>query len=140
MEYPVKMPVGIHDLCYLYAKNIIVVAGSKGAGKTAFLLNVALLNQNDHEVIYFNSEMGDEEWTKRLQALGIHNKTDQKFKAWHRHDKFHERMDERNAIYIVDFMEIHDNFYEIAKPIRQIHEKLKDGICFIGIQMKRGGG
>ena len=47
-------------------------------------------------------------------------------------------MSEPHKIYIVDYLEVHENFYEIAKPIRKIHEKLGDSLCFIGVQMKAG--
>jgi len=33
---------------------------------------------------------------------------------------------------------VHENFYEIGKPIKQIWDKLKDGIAIIAIQMKAG--
>jgi len=46
------------------------------------------------------------------------------------------KIDGTKKIWIVDFLEIHENFYEIAKSIRQIHEKLGEGICFIAIQKK----
>jgi len=47
-------------------------------------------------------------------------------------------MDESKKIFIIDYLEIHDNFYEIGKHIRKIHEAIKDGICFIGVQKKKG--
>ncbi len=40
---------------------------------------------------------------------------------------------------MIDFLEVHENFYEIGKPIKQIWEKLKNGVAMIAIQMKGGG-
>lgn len=135
-EYPVKLPFGLNDVCSLFPQNITMVAGSKSAGKTAFLLNLALLNQNRHEIVYLNSEMGDGEYTNRMKALGCTKESDIKFTMHEVHGNFHDYIDGSKKIWIIDYLEIHDKFFEIAQPIRQIHEKLKDGICFIGLQKK----
>jgi len=135
-EYPVKLPFGLNDLVSLYPQNIVVIAGSKSAGKTALLLNIAIANQDRHEIIYLNSEMGPVEWTQRMKKFGYRSRADIKFKAKTCHHNFHDRIDGGKKIFIIDYLEIHDNFFEIAKPIREIHEKLKDGICFIAIQKK----
>ena len=137
-EFGVKLPFGLNGICSIFAKNIIVVAGSKSAGKTALLMNIAKMNQDHNEVVYFNSEMGDEEWSRRLKQMGIEKQEDLKFKAYGIHKNFHDMMDEKKKIFIIDFLEIHDNFYEIAKHIRLIHEVIKDGICIIAIQKKQG--
>lgn len=135
-EYPVKLPFGLNDLCSLYAKNIVVIAGSKSSGKTAVLLNIARMNQDRKEVIYLNSEMGEQEWTNRLKGMGITKKSEIKFKGKACSGNFHDKIRPGDKIYIIDFLEIHDNFYQVAGLIRKIHEKLLDGICFIAIQKK----
>lgn len=132
-EFNVKLPFDLNDLCSLYAKNIIVIAGSKGSGKTAFLMNLALTNK---DVVYLNSEMGPDEWSGRLKAHGIQKKADVLFTAKQCHANFHDKITGEKKIFIVDYMEIHDNFYEVAKHIRLIHEKLQEGICFIALQKK----
>jgi len=144
-EFRVWLPMGINSLVELYPKSIVIVAGSKSAGKTTVLLNIALANQCDNDVVYFNSEMGDAEWTKRLHKFGINKPSQIRFDVWNRYRNFHDKIDGSKKIFVIDFMEIHDNFYEIAKYIRQIHEKLKDGICIIALQkdakseLSRGG-
>jgi len=135
-EYPVRLPFGLNDICEIYAQNIIIIAGCKGAGKTAFMLNLALKNREERDVIYLNSEMGAKEYTKRLNKFGIYKKKDIGFKCVPCHSNFHNKIKDDDSIYIVDYLEIHDNFYEVAKHIRLIHEKLKDNICIIAIQKK----
>jgi Ni2+-binding GTPase involved in maturation of urease and hydrogenase len=137
-EYPVKLPFGLNDICSLYPQNIVIIAGSKSAGKTALLLKIVMDNQKTHDIVYLNSEMGPIEWSKRMKGFGCEKKSDIKFKAKSCHKNFHDKIDESNKIYVVDFLEIHDNFFEIAGLIRKIHEKLRDGICFIAIQKKIG--
>ena len=137
-EYPVKLPFGLNDIVALYPKNIVIIAGSKSAGKTAILLDLALRNQKDREVVYLNSEMGPVEWSKRMKSFGCNFKSDIKFKAKKCSANFHDKIDGSDKIFIVDFLEIHENFFEIAKFIRLIHEKLEKGICFVAVQKKWG--
>ena len=134
----VKLPIDLNDMCVISPGNIIVVAGSKSSGKTAFLMNVALMNQNAFDIVYLNSEMHQTEFKKRMKAFGY--SLDQwKIKGYKCHSNFEDYIDgDRKKIFIVDYLEVHDKFFEIAKPIRKIHEKLGDSLCFIGVQMKAG--
>lgn len=136
--FPLWLPLGLNDLCEIYAKNIIVVAGSKGAGKTALLFNIALANQHKIPIEYYNSEMGDVEYTMRMRNFGIKKAKEIAIKVYHRHDNYQDVINGAKKLYIIDFLECHDNFYEIGKPIRAIHEKLKDGVAIIALQMKQG--
>jgi hypothetical protein len=114
-----------------------MICGSKSSGKTAMLMNIALMNQNKFEVIYLNSEMHPIEFKKRMKHFAPLNEW--KIKGYKCSGNFADYIDGKsNKIYIVDYMEVNENFYEIGKPIRKIHEKLGDSLCFIGIQMKGG--
>lgn len=136
-EFDIKLPLGLNSLVKIYPMNIIVVAGSKSSGKTAMLLNIAHMNMGRYPIVYLNSEMGPIELSERLDNFGEarHFWTDkEKFRAVSRHNNFQDKITAEPKIYIIDFLECHDNFYEIAKPIRLIHEKLQDGVCVIAIQ------
>lgn len=138
-EFPLHLPFGLSALCKIYPGNIIVVAGSKSSGKTALLLNIAKSNSKDGvPVLYMNSEMENEEFTDRMRDMGYRSASDINFKMIKRHGNFHDRVNDEKKIFIIDFLEIHDNFYEIAKYIRAIHEKLKNGIAVVAVQKKAG--
>jgi hypothetical protein len=135
---PVKLPLGICDLVKIMPKNIIMIAGESNSGKTAFLLNVAARNMEKHEVIYFSSEMGGAELKERLQ-----NYDRIPFSEWN-HCTFIERASDfdvairPNAVNIIDFLEIHDEFYKIGGYIKKIFDKLENGIAIIAIQKNKG--
>ena len=137
-EFKIHLPLELHTMCKIFPGNIIIIAGSKSSGKTSTCLTIALENQNKHEVDYFNSEMGDEEFTERMIKLGCNSPADIKFKCYKKASNFQDSINGRNAIFIIDYLEIHDKFYEIGKSIKQIHDKLKEGIAIIAIQMKGG--
>lgn len=137
VEFKVDLPIGLSKRVVISPGNICVVAGSKSSGKTAMLLNIAYLNQYNYEVVYLNSEMHETEMKKRMKKFAPLK--DWKITGHKRHGDFADYIEpNKKKIYIVDYLEIHDNFFEVATPIRKIHEKLGDSICFIGLQMKAG--
>ena len=136
---PIKLPLGIHELVKIMPKNIIIVAGESNSGKSAFLLNTAAKNMIDHKVFYFSSEMGGAELKERLQNFNER----MPFKTWE-HCTFIERANDfdmairPNDINIIDFLEIHDEFYKIGGFIKKIFDKLDKGIALIAIQKNKG--
>ena len=105
---------------------------------TALLLKLASDNQNSIPVDYFNSDMGDEEYTDRMVKMGFTCPEDIKFKTYNRSRDFQDLITPEKKIFIIDFLEIHENFFEIGKPIKAIWDKLKDGVAVIAIQMRTG--
>jgi KaiC/GvpD/RAD55 family RecA-like ATPase len=137
-EFNVKLSFGINDVCKIFPKNIIIVAGTKSSGKTALLMKWALDNQDRYPVVYLNSEMGDEEYSERLKSFGIKQASDIKMSSYNCHKNFHDFISDEQKIFIIDFMEVHDDFAQIASYIRKVHEKLRQGICIIAVQKKVG--
>jgi len=133
---PVKWPFGIERYFNTMPKNIIVVAGEPDAGKTAFLLNVARLNMHGQEVVYFSSEMGAQELRGRLSKFDEPLNTWKKLTVKERSDNFADVV-RPDAINIIDFLEIHDEFYKIGGYIKQIFDKLDKGIAVIAIQKNK---
>lgn len=133
-DFPITWPLGVHTHCVIYPGNVIIIAGSKSAGKTAFLLNTVQLNQRQHEIVYLNSEMGDTEFRKRLELFEGIKLTDWKFKAYHRMTNFEDLITGEKKIFIVDFLEVTSDFWKVAQYIQGIHRKLKEGIVIIALQ------
>ena len=141
-EFPLWLPFNIGSYVKIYPKNIIVIAGSSNAGKTGFLLNVAQKNMDKHDVFYFSSEMGAQEFKVRLSKFKDEDGNQfplnkWKFKAIERSFEFNHVI-RPDALNIIDYLEIYDNFYTIGTDIKKIYDKLKNGIAIIAIQKKRG--
>ena len=133
----IKLPFNIDDLVYIFPKNIIVIAGEKDAGKTAFLLNVIELNMATHEILYLSSEMGDVEMASRLSKFDHIKKEDWKFKAIECASGFHDHI-LPSSINLIDYLEVTDEFWKVGESIRRIYDKLETGIAIIGLQKKSG--
>ncbi|MCP4569154.1 MAG: hypothetical protein GY841_16390 [FCB group bacterium] len=133
------LPMGVHKLCQV-SPGIVVVAGEPNAGKTAFLLNLINLNMRKWNIHYFNSEMSAGELRRRLkkfdQFSGISSWT---FQAYSRYENFADviRPGEGN-VNIIDFLEIHDEFYKVGAAIKQIHDRLRGALGIIAIQKNPG--
>lgn len=134
---PVRYPLGIEQFVNTFSKNIIVVAGSPDAGKTAFLLNFAFLNMYKHKVHYFSSEMGAEELRQRLLKFGV-DINEWKRVTWKERASNFADVIEPEAVNIIDFLEIHDEFYKVGGIIKTIFDRLTTGIAVIGLQKPSG--
>ncbi len=140
----VRWPLGEERYFNCHPKNIIITAGEQDSGKSAYCLNTARLNMNQHKVFYFSSEMGPSEVNVRLRNFDDVNLSEWKVKFFERSSNFVDviRPDDFN---IIDFLEIHDSFYQIGGQLKAIHDKLKKGIALIalqkapGAQLGRGG-
>jgi hypothetical protein len=136
---PIWLPFGLDKLVEIMPGNIILVAGSPNAGKTAFLLNVIRYNMSKFEIHYFNSEMGSGELKKRLGKFDDIILRDWKFKAYERAGQFQDVIKSgEGKVNIIDFLEIYENFYEISKPLAEIHKKLKGAIAIVALQKNPG--
>ena len=135
-EYPLQLPLNIHELVKLYPGNIAILAGASNTGKTSFMLETIRLNQRKHSVTYLNSEMAAPELRLRLKLFeDVCKLSDWKFKAIERSSNFADVIDP-DGFNVIDFMEIYDEFWKIGGWIRDIHMKLKKGIAIIAIQKK----
>jgi hypothetical protein len=133
-EFPVRLPFHIEKLVKIYPKNIIVIAGEFDAGKTTFLLNLAVMNCNQMPVHYFSSEMGDQELRMRMALFdSIMPDTWSKIHFWERDRDFHDVIapDDLN---IIDFLELYGDYYQIAGKLADIYRKLGKGIAVVALQ------
>lgn len=133
---PIHWPFEIETLVRTLPRNIIVVAGSPNSGKTAFLLNVVRLNMEEHRIHYFSSEMGAQELRNRLSKFELPLDA-WSFTAKERSSNFADviRPDDVN---IIDFLEVHENFYQVGAWIKEIFDKLRNGIAVVALQKNPG--
>ncbi len=121
----------------LMPKNVVIVTAAPDVGKTAYLLNLAKMNMDTFPINYYSSEMGEREFHNRLSNFPDVQMKDWNFHAFERSENFHDVIDP-NAVSIIDYLELSDNFYEVSGFVRKIFEKLEEGVCFIAIQKNIG--
>jgi hypothetical protein len=131
-----KWPFGIEQFADLYEGNIAVVAGTSNAGKTAMLLNFAVKNKDNFHVRYQSSEMDSHELSIRLKGFGTGLASFREKVEWIKRSQDWWDIILPDAVNIIDFMEIHEDFYKVGGWIKKIFDKLRKGIAIIALQKK----
>lgn len=138
--YELKMPLGFHNIMYVYPKNILVIAGDTNAGKTAYLLNLVRDNADNLEIDYFTNDLTPEELKKRVsrfEEAGMNTDAFDKCQFIPRSRNFIDII-HPDRLTIIDYLQLTDKFWLVAEEINNIYEKLGKGIAFIAIQKKKG--
>ncbi len=135
-ELDIDWPLGLSALTKIYPGNIIVVAGVQNSGKTAFLLDFIKRNMQNNQIHYFNSEMGATELRLRLQKFEGVNPDDWKMKTWERSGNFADVI-KPDAVNVIDFLEIHKDFWEVGGMLKGIHNKLRKGVAVVALQKSK---
>jgi len=138
--YPLILPFGIHQYCVMYRKNIMIIFGSKDAGKTALMLNIIKLNMNQFRTLYFNSEMGEAELNNRISKFEGMKPEDWNFESYERSHDFEDAIDP-DGLNLIDFLELGGDdaeYYKVPAYIRRIYDGLNLGVAVIALQMNTG--
>jgi len=140
--YPIWLPLGIHEICGVQRKNVVIVAGETNAGKTAFIMETIhrnlVFNGGAHkEVRLFNSEMGDGELRQRIMNLDNRVESWQGFRPFERTRDFHQVIDP-DGFNVIDYLEVSNEFFLVADWIQRIHERLNRGVAIICLQKPKG--
>jgi len=133
------LPFDLDQIAAVSPGSIIVVAGDPNAGKTATLMNIARYNMKKYGVHYFSSETGPGAFKRRAQKFhDIH--TDQwNVKFYQRGANFADVIKPGvGNLNIIDYLELYDNFYLVARYLAEIFEKLKGAIAIVAIQKTPG--
>lgn len=131
----IRYPLGLHSLFRTMQKNLIVVAGTQNAGKTAFLLRMTAMNMNrEFKIRYQSSEMGQQELRARLDAFSDIPLSDWKSVEFREVSSGYQDYIVPDGINIIDYLEVTDNFWLVGDSMRKIYDKLTTGIAVIALQ------
>ena len=128
---PLVFPFGIEEWARIYPKSIVVVAGGKNQGKTAFLYNVIKMNIEKFVIDLYNSETGPEQMKERLSYLDIPEPAP--FNTYERYDNFADII-HPDHLSIIDYLDMNSEVYLVGTEIDNIFRKLKKGVAIIGLQ------
>ena len=132
-ELDLLLPFAMERFVKILPRNIIVIAGAPDAGKTAWAIDFTKKNMFNHTINYFSSEMGELELAVRLANHKDIKKAEWIFNPYDRTNNFADVIDP-NAINIIDFLEITEEFYLVAREIKDLYDVLNKGICIVCLQ------
>lgn len=135
----VWLPFGLNEKVELYQDSVVIVAGAPNSGKTAFVLNIVKENMSRFNVNYFNSEMSAGELKVRLNKFDYMGLDQWDFKAYERAGDFQDVIKPGpENLNIIDFLEVHDEFFMVGRKIKEIHDALKGSVAIIALQKNPG--
>ena len=136
-ELLISFPFHIETLIKPMPGGVYVIAGETDAGKSAFLMNFAKKNVDNHIVHYFSTEMGKQEFLDRLDYFWPEAAHCKNLNFYERYEDF-DQVVFPDDINIIDYLELFDNFYLMTGLIKQIGKALRNGIAFIALQKPKG--
>ena len=125
-------PFGLEEYATIYPKSIIVVAGSKNVGKTAFLYNFIWLNCGKHIIDLYNSETGPEQMKQRFTAFPEMPDI-APFNTFERYDNFSEVI-HPDHVSVIDYLDMNSEVYLAGSEIDAMFRKLKTGVVVVAMQ------
>jgi len=128
---PISFPFGLEEYVKIFPKSIIVIAGSKNAGKTGFLYNFINMNMGAYRIDLYNSETGPEQMKERFDLLSIPYPPP--FETYERYDNFAEIIDPEH-ISVVDYLDFNSEVYLVGAEIDAIFRKLTKGVALLALQ------
>jgi len=126
-----NLPFELHNLCKFYPRSIIIVAGGKNAGKTAFLLECIKRNLGNIDLELFNSETGAEQLKNRFELLGVTWPT--LFPTYECYDHFADQITP-DKMAIIDYLDLNSEVYRAGIEIDNIFKVTKSA-AIIGMQL-----
>jgi len=138
---PIRLPLGLNNLCTISEQNVIVLAGESNSGKSELALriahdNLAVNGGSYADIDYFTCEFSPPEFKGRVMKIdreetwdGIH--------PYQRYEDYHSVI-KPNRLTIIDYLEVHDNFYLIGGLLDKIHQASFGGVTVVCLQKKSG--
>jgi hypothetical protein len=130
-------PLNLHEIATVFPKDICCIAGFKDSGKTGFAVDFIRRNMAKWDIHYFNCEMSNSRLRDRLSKVDDVAITDWKFHPYSRGDNFADVI-KPDAVNIVDYLELVEEHWLVAKRMKEIHLKLGQGIAIVMLQKPRG--
>ncbi len=131
------LPFELDTMLEIPAGSIILCAGSQDAGKSAIMMNIAKENRHNWNTHYFSSELNASSFKNRMSKFeDVSPDMLQDIKFYMRGHNFNDvvKTGEKD-LNIIDYMEMHDNFFMVSKYLDDIYRKLNGkGVAVIAIQ------
>ena len=118
-------------------KALVVLAGVTNTGKSVFMRNFLWKNMDTHNCIYFSSETSADDFGEYASRMTWANPVSEDGKdkfslVWR--DKDFKDVIEPDAVNIIDWLNIYNEFYRIGEILDGIKNKLNKGIVVLAIQ------
>ena len=134
-EMEIKWPFELEKWEITYPGTLDVIAGSSGAGKSAFMLNFVKLNMANHMIRYMTSEMSKQQMKHRLGKFNI-GAGEWNFEPIKCSSNFADKI-LPDSVNVIDYLEVDgENPSKVVNELREIFDALATGFVLVGLQKK----
>jgi len=136
---PLWLPFDLGSIAVVPYGSICLFSGSPNSGKTATLMNTAYENMKEFNVHYFSSEIGPGAFKRRAAKFPYTNTDDWNLKFYQRSGDFEDCIiSGKGNLNIIDYLEVHNDFWKVGDFLNKIHGALNEAICIIALQKNPG--
>jgi hypothetical protein len=130
------LPFELNEMIEIPAGSILLFAGAQDAGKSCVMMNIAKENMKKWNTHYFSSELSAASFKNRLSKFDNMHLEDWNINFYSRGSNFSDVIKcGENDLNIIDYLEIHDQFYKIAGYLDEIYKKMAGkGVTVVAIQ------
>jgi hypothetical protein len=133
------LPFGLDKMAMIPPNSIISLAGEPNSGKTGVCMNIARENFDNWSVHYFSSEMGGGAFKRRVALFPDILPKNFKVAFYRRAENFADVIKPgAGNLNIIDYLEMHKDFYLIAGHLKDIYVKLDGAIAIVALQKSPG--
>jgi len=133
------LPFMLEHYVDILPKDLIVIAGTPNAGKTALLLDIVAKNQDKWECLYFSTEMGEQALVRRMAQR--EPSINWKFKFASDINGSYQDLIKPDALNFIDYVEQNEGeAFKIPGILAKIQRKLKNGVAIVALQKNHGKG
>lgn len=132
----IRLPFWLDQHVEILPGDLIVIAGTPNAGKTAIFLDTVAHNMDIWECWYFSTEMGPGAWARRREKRDP--PLEWKFKFVHGFNNY-EDIIKPDCMNFIDYVEQNEGeAYKIPGILAKIQRKLRKGVAFVALQKNQG--
>jgi hypothetical protein len=129
------LPMELDQMIEIPPGSIILVAGAQDAGKSAFMMNIAKENMRRWNVHYFSSELNSSAFKMRVSKFPDITPDQWPIKFYQRSADFQDVIKTgRNDLNLIDYLEVHNEFWRVSEYLANIHHKIGEGIVVVALQ------
>ncbi len=139
IDLNLKWPFDLQERFYLPPRSVVIVAGVSNAGKTGFMMDVAFRNNLNMETYYLvlSNESHPSKLKSRARRFGPKEAWEGCTFVEKPSGAFQDAI-RPNALNIIDYLQVYDEFWKITQQIAEIADKLENGVTIIGLQKQEG--
>uniref|UniRef100_A0A6M3LPZ9 Putative bifunctional DNA primase/polymerase n=1 Tax=viral metagenome TaxID=1070528 RepID=A0A6M3LPZ9_9ZZZZ len=133
------LPWRLDEFVKIPENGLILLMGAPNCGKSAALINIARYNmKKGWDVHYLSTEISEGAFRNRAECYNGLSLDDWKVNFYYDPPVVDTIEPGKKKLWLIDYIELYDKFWEVGKILADIHRKLGGGVAICAIQKQPG--